>query len=101
VLDNVYCLISTSKVDLMTEKGRQHIGWQIGRIGCQVDPLQSPLVVMQEQCENCEKITGGWQIWGGRRRGEAWGRGVPIPNRVGAWGGGWGTSRSINWGLII
>ena len=43
----------------MTEKGRQHIGWQIGRIGCQVDPLQSPLVVMQEQCENCEKNNWG------------------------------------------
>ena len=38
------------------------------------------------QCENCEKITGGWQIWGEAPRGMGFGGGCP-PNRGEVWGG--------------
>ena len=42
--------------------------------------------VIYKQCENCEKITGGWQIWGEAPqapRGWALGRDVPSSIRVG------------------
>jgi len=34
------------------------------------------------QCENCEKITGGWQIWGKAPQAPTGvKRGVPLPNK--------------------